>query len=1017
MAMSSSDLNALRAEIADLKDNVIPKINSKTSPAEYKAAFDKMEGLISRLGPEFQESNGRDLKGALPHFGINTKPKKYKKSADELFMAAHKMIEFIDTSVGPYISGIETADRKKKEEQNRLDLEAKQKAEREALAKLERDKQQEIKNKQQEDIASGNTPEIKGEVNLDTNPNQQNLAGLGDLFGAVNESLRPVGEALEQQGNRYFGADFQSPMSFLGEESTEAIKGLATQAIKDINPELSEDIKNELSRSQGLGQIIDKGALDILSSLEGGDQVINQLKGAIPKLQSLGSQAQGNINRFSTTLGGLRGQSEDDLKNFSRESSDVTRRENSFLQNLINQSGMDAARNQKTVSDIASDRLSDISNLENLSQSDKFSLSKMAEDSSNLRREMTEGDRFGVKPLERNLGMLDQAGDLNKQFLGLADRGNQISGEANQDLSGLSDYLGQNIDVQGFRDLASRAEARPEDLAAIRQAGQTAAGQIQDQYNRLGQAEQERQGLIQGADQFATDILAAQQPFIGSALSAQEYTQGLRDQTAGQFGGFLSDAQKNEARILGQLGDVRSQFQGISQAEDPRFSAFKSAQQEELDFQKDAQIRQIQEDFARRGLSGSSAELNAIQNINNQFGRQGRALSSELGLQQLGRQDDALRTLSQLTGQEAAFLNQSLGQRAGLQTQATGLQSQLTGQGLGFADQARAAQMAGLGAGFDARTQVGFNALNQLGNQIGLGADLSVMGQNALTSGLTTAEDLRQAGMNARGGFMREGNIAASDLASRQSDLTQMQLDNSYRGLDTETGIMRDAFGNQLDLFRDRQGAQYDINNFYRDLIDQDIRRRSDLGAMEIDRGFRFSDSRDLANVNQYNRSRDIQRDRLGALDDYGTRQFGVTRSDIDYRKGLGEQFYDRSLSLGQQQFDLGQLGVDQGRQQIIDEGNLYKDIYGTSVNQAGDKLGVLRDLSDLVTGNIGTNVDLRTSLSGLPAGQIQQLGQALSTFLAPSNEQKSLELESLTAGIQNLLALPQFKTGFNAIG
>ena len=110
---------------------------------------------------------------------------------------------------------------------------------------------------------------------------------------------------------------------------------------------------------------------------------------------------------------------------------------------------------------------------------------------------------------------------------------------------------------------------------------------------------------------------------------------------------------------------LQQQFQGIVAGNDPRFDAFRQGQFGLLNRQRGQNLEQTRGALARQGIGGSVA-LNEANRINEGFDTQQRALSGQIGLQQLGRQDQFL------TGQQ------------GLLTGNAGIQSGLLGQQADF---------------------------------------------------------------------------------------------------------------------------------------------------------------------------------------------------------------------------------------------------------------------------------------------------------------------------------------------
>lgn len=104
----------------------------------------------------------------------------------------------------------------------------------------------------------------------------------------------------------------------------------------------------------------------------------------------------------------------------------------------------------------------------------------------------------------------------------------------------------------------------------------------------------------------------------------------------------------------GRLGGIADRLQGISQGNDPRFAAFQEGQFGLLNAQRGQALRDQGNTLARTGVTGSVA-LNEQNKVGGQFDLQKRALSGQLGLQQLGRQDQALLNQVGVLGQQNQF--------------------------------------------------------------------------------------------------------------------------------------------------------------------------------------------------------------------------------------------------------------------------------------------------------------------------------------------------------------------------
>jgi len=120
------------------------------------------------------------------------------------------------------------------------------------------------------------------------------------------------------------------------------------------------------------------------------------------------------------------------------------------------------------------------------------------------------------------------------------------------------------------------------------------------------------------------------------------------------FNDLLSGQNTSILNNQGALGDIASRLQGISEGDDPRFAAFRQGQFGLLDQQREDALRNQGNQLARTGVTGSVA-LNEQNRVGNQFDVQQRALSGQLGLTQLGRQDEALLNQAGILNQQNQF--------------------------------------------------------------------------------------------------------------------------------------------------------------------------------------------------------------------------------------------------------------------------------------------------------------------------------------------------------------------------
>lgn len=122
-----------------------------------------------------------------------------------------------------------------------------------------------------------------------------------------------------------------------------------------------------------------------------------------------------------------------------------------------------------------------------------------------------------------------------------------------------------------------------------------------------------------------------------------------------------------------QTADIASALQNIGAgAADPRFEAYRQAQLNLLENQRQAELGRSSGMLSRRGLGGSAAEQNAASSIGSRFDQQEQSLSSQLGMQSLGRQDSALLNSLGALGQTANIAQA----RAGLAGQRAALNQQ-----------------------------------------------------------------------------------------------------------------------------------------------------------------------------------------------------------------------------------------------------------------------------------------------------------------------------------------------------
>jgi len=168
---------------------------------------------------------------------------------------------------------------------------------------------------------------------------------------------------------------------------------------------------------------------------------------------------------------------------------------------------------------------------------------------------------------------------------------------------------------------------------------------------------------------------------------------------SGQMAG-LGGLQQQVSGLGAETGNQFNQFineqQGIAGGNDPRFEAFRQAQLNEFETGANRQLGNVNANLSRTGVTGSVAQ-NERNRLLGGLGNQRQSLTSGLGLQQMGRQDNAMNRAAGLFGQRQGMLSGLAGQQAGLFGQQAGL-------GFGGANSANQsiqanlqAQMQGLG--------------------------------------------------------------------------------------------------------------------------------------------------------------------------------------------------------------------------------------------------------------------------------------------------------------------------------
>jgi hypothetical protein len=210
--------------------------------------------------------------------------------------------------------------------------------------------------------------------------------------------------------------------------------------------------------------------------------------------------------------------------------------------------------------------------------------------------------------------------------------------------------------------------------------------------------EQEQKFMQQQIDAIKNDpSYAGLEALIGGYNpKTGEYTGAVGDFMGAEFDQYSADQAsgyrsnvENLLGIGGQVGAIGQQFQDIGMGgADPRFAAFRDAQMAQLGSQEAAAQQRESTFFGRRGLGGSSAALNQAGKTQAGFDQRRTALEAGLGMQQMGRQDQALMQAAGLFGQQAGI--QSEGTQLGFnidtgiinaanQAQLLGLESKAAG--------------------------------------------------------------------------------------------------------------------------------------------------------------------------------------------------------------------------------------------------------------------------------------------------------------------------------------------------
>jgi len=178
--------------------------------------------------------------------------------------------------------------------------------------------------------------------------------------------------------------------------------------------------------------------------------------------------------------------------------------------------------------------------------------------------------------------------------------------------------------------------------------------------------------FLSSLDTYNPQLLDAQYSSLSDEAlqGTNAYNTDIANQLAGLTPAGLDQAQQQSANIAQALQGI-----GAGSA-DPRFEAYRQAQLNSLESQRNSALGKTSENLSRSGFGGGSSELNAGAAVNNQYNQQEQSLSSQLGQQSLNRQDAALQ------GALGAY-----GQSANLGLAGTQAQSALLGQQVGLNQQ------------------------------------------------------------------------------------------------------------------------------------------------------------------------------------------------------------------------------------------------------------------------------------------------------------------------------------------
>ena len=587
-------------------------------------------------------------------------------------------------------------------------------------------------------------------------------------------------------------------------------------------------------------------------------------------------------------------------------------------------------------------------------------------------------------------GLAGDIGALGNRAIGSTDAASASLGSLDDDFKSLYgkynalDSL-RNDTSSTFAKLAGNANTA--ELDALRRLG--------TQDNALAALE----GRIPGAYQDTINDFQGIRDNASSRFSNLSNAAGATGQ--GQFDRFsnlANEVRDSQGVASGQYSDVRNQYQGILDQQDPRFEQFRQAQLNELGNQEQDQISQIQAQFAAQGLSGSSQEANALQNVRESIGRQRGSLTAQIGMQQLGRQDNALSALGSLTGTQADLDSRMINQRSGLY--GSGFDAVRASQGvqgdLLSKDIANTSNIAGIQGGLRTgeiaasadlsarRSDLANNMANVSNQFIGqrgglattgtqLNADLldrGVSGQRDIAgarAGLaTTGADLDLKGLNAKANYTGQeisGRSAAFDmnkgLIGSGLNATAMGADAKARGLSAGYNATSAADTSALNALFTKTGMNADLlrsaDSVNRSgVMDATSMKNmglntaanmfgnaatSDLNALSASDSSNLNSANTAANI--YGNAGNIDINRLTAAADMNRRGSIDAGNLLSMSADAGMRGTASAADLLGRQLDASRAGISDNRNAVNNDISARMNIAGMNMNAAGAKTDI----------------------------------------------------------------------------